>query len=401
MSVNAWPDQRPGTASVALLETLYPPPLVISPGTRSTAATRVRYLALPSVARARLIVPAHPAQASRRAVRRQLSGQRTRTRAARLGLGILAATGMLPRVPGTRLYVSGPQSSPCIEDPLRVVLGRDSLRLTMPLGPPRANRKPVLQVTDDTGAVLAYAKVGHNDLTRRLVRREAEALRRLQTARLEHVRAPRVLGLVDWQGLCVLVIEPLDTEVPRLRGQPARQRLLAVVDDIAGVFGVTNHRWRESPLRSRLTQEAASCGTLAAPVLRLVESLASDVVVPTGAWHGDLNPGNVALTNGRCPVWDWERFTEQVPIGFDLLHHDLHRDITVSGEEPRRAVVHLLANAHELLSPWRLTPEVADTVVRAYLLLLAQRYLADGQARAGTQLGQVADWLLPALESTA
>jgi hypothetical protein len=273
--------------------------------------------------------------------------------------------------------------------------------VTLPLGPPRANRKPVLQVTDDTGNVLAYAKVGHNDLTRELVQREAEALRRLEAAELDQVRTPRVLGLVDWQALSVLVLEPLDTEVPRLRGRPARQRLLAVVDDITGVFGVAEHQWGDSPLRSRLAAGAARCGALATPMLRILESLAADEIVATGAWHGDLNPGNVALTTGRCPVWDWERFTDQVPLGLDLLHHDLHRDITMSGQNPRHAAARLVATAPELLSRWHLTPNAADTVVRAYLLLLAQRYVLDGQASAGTELGRVAEWLLPALEGNA
>jgi len=324
-----------------------------------------------------------------------------RTRAARAGLGVAATMGMLRRLPGTRLDVTGPHGSPSIEDPLRAILGRDSLRLTVSLGPARATRKPVLQVTDDAGNVLGYAKIGHNDLTSRLVQGEAEALRRLETARLKHVRAPRVLALVEWQALWVLVLEPLDTEVARVRGEEARQRLMAVVDDIAHVFGVTNLPWGESPLRRHLIEEAPRCGVLADRLLRLVDTLAPDVTVPTGAYHGDLNPGNVALTKDRCPVWDWERFAEDVPLGFDLLHHELHRDITVSGEDPLRAVERLLANAPDLLSCWGLEAPAADTVARAYLLHLAQRYVVDGQASAGTKLGRVADWLLPPLERAA
>jgi len=308
-----------------------------------------------------------------------------------------ATSGLLARVPAARLRVSGPADSPCIEDPLRAVLGRESLHLTMPVGPPRANRKPVLQVTDDSGRVLAYAKVGHNELTRELVRREAEALRRLQAIPLTQVRTPRVVELVDWRELSVLVLEPLDVEVRRVRGRTARQRLLAVVDEIARVDGVTNLRWDQSPLRAKLIREAARCGALAAPLVHALDELAQDVAVATGAWHGDLNPGNVALTDDRCPVWDWERFGQQVPLGFDLLHHDLHRDITVRGEDPRRAAQGLVTAAPDLLSPLGVAPEAADLVARAYLVTLAQRYVHDGQASAGANLGRVAEWLLPAL----
>ncbi len=41
------------------------------------------------------------------------------------------------------------------------------------LGPPRANRKPVLQLMDPSGATVAFAKVGVNRLTRERVRHEA------------------------------------------------------------------------------------------------------------------------------------------------------------------------------------------------------------------------------------
>ena len=50
------------------------------------------------------------------------------------------------------------------------------VRVGVLLGTRRVNQKPVLQVFDLDGRILGYAKVGHNDLTAALVRREAEAL---------------------------------------------------------------------------------------------------------------------------------------------------------------------------------------------------------------------------------
>ncbi len=119
-----------------------------------------------------------------------------------------------------------------------------------------------------------------------------------------------------------------------------------------------------------------------------------------GAWHGDLNPGNARLGRTRSLVWDWERFQHGVPLGLDLLHHDLHVDLTVTGSAPADAALRLLAGAPAALAPLGVGPAEAAVTARAYLLALAARYLHDQQSEAGAQLGRVETWLLPALDAT-
>jgi hypothetical protein len=120
--------------------------------------------------------------------------------------------------------------------------------------------------------------------------------------------------------------------------------------------------------------------------------------VTTGSWHGDLNSGNVALVAGVCPVWDWERFEAGVPLGFDLLHHDLHEAITVHGVAAEAAARRLVRDAARTLAPLGVLPATADAVARAYLVTLACRYLVDNQVGAGSALGHVREWLLPTLQ---
>ena len=57
------------------------------------------------------------------------------------------------------------------------------------LGPPRANRKPVLAVADRHGTLLAFAKCGVDPLTDRLVAHEAAALRHLAVVAEREARA--------------------------------------------------------------------------------------------------------------------------------------------------------------------------------------------------------------------
>ena len=148
-------------------------------------------------------------------------------------LGLALTSGLPGRLRRLRLEVHGPPSAPSIEDPLREVLGVADLLLTLPIGPARANRKPVLQVTDPAGTVLAFAKVGHNRLTRELVRHEAASLDSVGDLRLRGVRAPRVLGHVAWRDLELLVLEPLRVPTRRLTGAAARRRLEEVVRAVA------------------------------------------------------------------------------------------------------------------------------------------------------------------------
>lgn len=383
-----------GSAARALLQLLYPSPYGLEPGTHDE---RVRFAAVPRAGAPRLLADARSPRLASRAIRRQSRSPRLRLRAAGSALALATRTGWYHRLPGAQVVVYGPDGAASIEDPLRAVLGCDAVRVAMSIGPRRANRKPVLQVADGRGHVVAFAKVGHNDLTRSLVRGEAESLTALGARHWSVVNVPTVLGLVDWQDLTVLVLEPLRLPRLRPRGAPARDRLRRVVTEIATIGGDCSVPWHRHRLRHRLHERLSRSGA-AAPWLRELNRLPPGVVLRTGAWHGDLNPGNIALSARRCPVWDWERFEPDVPVGFDLLHHDLQEAITQRRTPPLAAVAQLLRSAPATLSPWGHDSDQADAVCRAYLIALADRYLADDQAAAGASLGQVDEWLLPVLE---
>lgn len=389
----------PASGAVELLTTLYPPPLEVRTGGRRTPRA---WAAVPSPASPRLLVPLGSGRSMARVVRRQLTGRRPRTRVARQVLGLAATAGVL-RLPAFRVAVAGGDGHAVgVEEVLTEVLGRDDLALTLPVGPPRANRKPVLQVTDTDGRVLAYAKVGDRDLTRALVRREAEALAELERHDLTEVRAPRLLGHREWDGHAVLVQEALDIPTDRLTGDAAHRRLLAVVRDVARTGKGAPVAWVDHPYRAELDRRVADLerrrGDEVVRGLRdHLDALPPRLPVGTAAWHGDLNPGNVALVEGPCPVWDWERHETGVVPGLDLLHHELHGAITVHGVAARDAAGALLDDAPATLAPLDLHPVAADLVARVHLLTLGCRYLADDQEAAGGNLGRIGEWLLPAL----
>jgi hypothetical protein len=121
-----------------------------------------------------------------------------------------------------------------------------------------------------------------------------------------------------------------------------------------------------------------------------------DTALEFGAWHGDWAPWNMAALAGSLLVWDWERFTPGVPMGFDALHHALHVRLE-RGKPARAAVSDVVSRAPELLAPFDVAPDAAQVTALLYLIDLAGRYLADKQAEAGARLGVLGTWLLPVL----
>ena len=251
MSAETAPSDDRGAAALELLAALYPAPLVAVAGGAGGSSARAAWTAIPSAESPRLLVPVTRPSAATRMMRRQLTGRRLRTRVARTGLSVAMSTGALMLLPRTRITVTGPADAASIEEPLRRVLGIDDLCLTMPVGPARSNRKPVLQVADRAGRVRAFAKVGHNALTANLVRREGEALRRLEAEPLRDVRVPRALACLSWEGREVLVLEPLDIPLRRLAGQDGERRLLDVVRAISDVGGRRVVDWGRTPTGPR------------------------------------------------------------------------------------------------------------------------------------------------------
>ena len=112
-------------------------------------------------------------------------------------------------------------------------------------------------------------------------------------------------------------------------------------------------------------------------------------------------PATWPASGERVLVWDWERFEVGVPVGFDLLHHDLQHAVTVRSVEPGRAARTLLAQAPATLAPLGIDAASAHTVVLDYLLTLAVRFSRDRQSEAGAPLGRVQEWLVPALAGAA
>jgi len=389
-----WPDAAgPGAAGADAAG-----PGAAGPGAATAGAVRT-YRIVPSRARPRLLAPATAPRAAAAVVRyaAEAVGGRARARRALLAGALRLGAGRLLFRDTVRVPTG---DSGGIDGYLAAAVGHPVL-LGVHIGPPRANRKPVLTLLQPDGTLAGFAKLSVNPLTGALVDAEASALRRLAGAEVGPVVVPRVLHHGSWRGHAVLVQSALPVWLPRAAGAAAAVAEESALVRLARCFGTRTGPAAASAYADRLADGLArlapdpDAARLAGALDRLT---AGPGAVEFGCWHGDYNGGNAAvLADGRVLVWDWERFDADVPVGFDALHRALQTAITRQRVPAALAAQRLLAGAPRLLAPFGAAP-AAPVVAGLYLVELGARYLRDRQREAGARLGRLGDWLLPALD---
>jgi hypothetical protein len=224
---------------------------------------------------------------------------RLRKRAIRLAM----ASGAGPFLFRDRLRIQAPEDSPTIVSYLRAALGSD-IRLSMHVGAPRANRKPVLQLLTAAGEPIGFAKIGIDPLTSRLGLAEREALAQLATARLGGLTVPRVLHYGTWNGLGVLVLGPLPTW--RERRPLSDSRLAAAMREVAGIGGLTREPLAAAahaylllmigPTVRRLARRSA--GSLTRPAARCCATARGTATGRHGTWRAPAGACSSGIGSG-------------------------------------------------------------------------------------------------------
>jgi hypothetical protein len=382
-----------------VLRILWPEPTRISRSGRACPARagQAEFLVVPDERRARLLLPRRPRRAAAAALRHYKASAAAPRRLAFRGLALAAQAGLADILPDRIIIEAGPGAANAnISGYLDGALHQDVI-LSLRIAPPKANRKPVLELLTADGDMLGFAKVGVNALTCELVRAEAAALAALGAARLVRLGAPGLIHHGQWHGHEVLVQEALSGMAPPGKWAGLSQAMA----ELAAVQGVTRLAAAQSPYWCRLRQRLAACPQrdVAGVMLRILDNLepaAAATTIAFGSWHGDWTPWNMTVSRGRALVWDWERFEAGVPVGYDAVHYRLQALVS-DGREPRAAAETTVAGAPAVLAPFGIQPGTARFIATLYLMEIGARYLRDGQAKAGARLGDVGTWLLPVL----
>jgi hypothetical protein len=96
-----------------------------------------------------------------------------------------------------------------------------------------------------------------------------------------------------------------------------------------------------------------------------------------GAWHGDLTAWNAHPDPGGVAVWDWERASDPVPVGFDAAHAAFQAGQVGRGLDVATAAAEAGPVVAGVVDPLDLPVGHADDLVTCYLVERCLRWYED------------------------
>jgi len=353
-----------------------------------------RYAIVGGIGHPRFLVPMASERAAISSLRAYNALRSPARRAMRSGLAAGMRWGVDPVMVRHHLLVdAGPDSASALLDEVAPILGGGDVAFAVGVGAPGPNRKPTLQVFSDTGAPIAYAKVGWNDYTRGLVRREAEALRTVSGG-TANVGAPRLMDVKSSTDLEMSLVAPLPEGVRR--HPPASPTPLGATLDVAGMGERTTSELAASDyvagLAGRLSDLTESPSEkVAAQAIEVIATRAGHLPLSVGGWHGDWTHWNLARDGERLFAIDWEHWG-RAPLGFDLLHYAFAATFFARRRSPDEGTSAMRRLGLPRLVDLGVPRELAPWLVPLYLLELLARALDARRSGAGVNTR-----LLPAL----
>lgn len=311
-----------------------------------------RYLVLPNLRQPRFLVPFANRTVAAAALLRYGRLRPWRTRLARAALGSALRAGTPGRFVGDHLTVAvrpeltmRARRDVLLVDQLSGWLGRPSLVAAIGVGRPDPNTKPTLQLFDVAGTAVGYAKIGWNDATRSLVRREISALRGNELAGLSIPLRPALLHDGTWRELTIAVTAPLPAGVRQhpATDQPNHTAIAAVaaIGDLRSEPLAQSRFWRgmcdEAATLARASEVGRDERSVVLNAVERTAAAAGGAQLRFGAAHGDWVFWNLAHDEGRLYAWDWEHAMADAPLGFDSAHFEFHREFTWFGRSAEHA----------------------------------------------------------------
>lgn len=243
-------------------------------------------------------------------------------------------------------------------------------------GAPGPFATPVLQLVDAAGKMVAFAKVGWDEVTRELVENEARVLARARDYDSVGFETPQLHCDFRWRDLAVTLTQPLPAGLRRVESGAAPASY--VTEEVAGLADtVSVYPIRESAMYARWLAACALDTTHAALLARTLEVAEpfGCVEVRQGRWHGDWVAWNMASAAPGAPlhVWDWEYSAAGVPVGLDILHFHFQHAYVEKGTDARGSFAHATRSAEADLARIGLGCSEREAVAVCHRLELLRR----------------------------
>jgi hypothetical protein len=345
------------------------------------------YVVVPSLRRARFLVPSRAPRAVASAFTAHLATVSARSRVYGRVIAAAFRYGLGERLLRDRLTVGIDARVPRLDWRHHLVMSELAHRLDAPgmvgIHPVRRftpNAKPTVRLFDRRGAPLGYAKLGWSPPTRRLVRQEITALEAVD-GRLGRMTVPHVLLSGRWSTpdngleLEYVVTTALPPGLAPWRGTPESDA------DLLSAVAATGELQRATLAASRYS--ASLVDRLEASRKALPEETAAlegwlttlqrrRQILDFGRWHGDWVAWNLASTASGGAVWDWEYSAPTVPAGFDLCHWYFQTRLAATDGNLDNAAAAIDQHAAGLRT-LGVPPEAWDLVADLYLLEMLVR----------------------------
>lgn len=198
------------------------------------------------------------------------------------------------------------------------------LRFAFFTGTAGPHRKTAVQIMDDRGKILGYAKLSRNEFLQHYIRHEAGMLNYMADLDLKSVDIPKVLTLQQNEKFTLMVTDSVKSsahivslEINELHIRFLRElyrktyvpggvaALYSLEDRLVMIDGVAGAIWLERMRKGIATVRPHIC--------KLTLTFA----------HGDFTPWNTFIQDDRLYVFDWEYAQSEYPMGYDYVHFRL------------------------------------------------------------------------------
>jgi hypothetical protein len=344
------------------------------------------YRVIPNAARPRLLVPFSSPELVEGAMRRAGDGTTSLARSTHALRSRFAASslGWARFPPFVVFFDRDPRPDELLTHHVRTIVDRPDAALAISFGPPRPDRKPVVQVLTLDGDFLGWGNVGWNEPTRGLLANEASVLRRWARHRPRTFSVPELLHEGPWQEhTCSVVSSPsADGLTAAVDGIPS----IEVTREIASLGGTAIAPLASTPWWRSIVRRAASVREPTSLVLRWMHDLHGRRLVWRGSWHGSWDPRCLRRVGVVLHVGGWERSADGVPLGLDPIHFAFQRALRGGRDVGRASRVAIRTSAGALRALG--VPLEDDPLLMACLLAeLLVRLERSGRGSSGRGAG--------------
>jgi thiamine kinase-like enzyme len=220
---------------------------------------------------------------------------------------------------------------------LKNILKKDDIELSLFTGTPGYYQKTTVQIMDEKGSIIAYAKIAEQPQTKAVLENEALILNELKALDLKSGSAPEVLFYGNIGNKTLLVQSTID----KPSFYSAHKLTQAHIDFLSEIFSKTAKKqlFKEAHHLSEFKELSKQFqGTIPdkwdhilRKSLEIISDNLSNEYIPFGLGHKDFTPWNTLNDKGSLFVIDWEMAQHNVIPFYDIFHFYVQQAI-VSNE---------------------------------------------------------------------